>query len=125
MQLELDLYNQTLSSLLSDLREDLARPGLTDEYKRRIAAEYAVEITNKACCIGRFRDLTLPEISVVDRFGAKHYIGYDMDGLAHFKKENIKDTMEDYVEHGIPVVKLSDIRAMELHEKHERETRDY
>jgi hypothetical protein len=119
MQLELNLYNKTLSGLLKDLREELGMPGITDEQKRHIAAEYAIEITNKACGIGRFRDLTFSEISVVDRFGAKHYVGYDVDGLAHFKKQNLIDTLEEYEQHGIPVVRLRDIRAMELQEENE------
>lgn len=117
MQLNLDLYKQTFSSLLAELLEDTSNPHLDKEAKFKAHAECAVELSNLACCIGKHRELTLPEIRVVQRYGAKHYVDYEGRGGLVFKQENIRDTIADYRIFGVPLICDTDIIAMERIER--------
>ena len=117
MQLDLDLYKPTFSSLLTELLVDTSNPRLGKEAIFKVHAECAVELSNLACCIGRHRELTLPEIRVVQRYGAKHYVDYEGRSGLVFKQENIRDTIADYRIFGVPLICDTDIETMERIER--------
>jgi hypothetical protein len=100
--------------------KDTDRPGLSKEVIFKAYAECAVEVSDLAINISVYRELKHPEIRVVQRYGAKHYVDYADSRI--YKQENIRDTINDYRLLGVNLVCDSDIIAME---RIERDTPHY